>query len=73
MSSLGERIRDHCAEHGVIGRREVCKLFGVSQKTADNTLRFQADAGVLAQLPGKPHRYRLAYIACPVFGLVGVP
>ena len=70
--TLGERIRDHVAEHGVIGRREVCKVFGVSQSSAGYTLRIETDAGVLVQLPGKPHRYRLAYQACPVFGLVGV-
>lgn len=70
--TLGERIRDHLAEHGVIGRREVCSVFGVSQSSADYTLRIETDAGVLAQLPGKPHRYRLAYSPAAVFGLVGL-
>ena len=70
--TLGERIRDHLAEHGVIGANEVMRQFGVSRSSAFYTLRIETDAGVLAQLPGKPHRYRLAYQACPVFGLVGV-
>ena len=70
--TLGERIRDYLAEHGAISLPEVCGLFGAKPSSAKYTLRMETDCGVLAQLPGKPHRYRLAYQACPVFGLVGV-
>ena len=75
--TLGERIRDHLVEHGAISASEASKLFGVSRNSAAKTLRFEATCGVLAVIPGPaggpaPRYYRLAYQACPVFGLVGV-